>query len=118
MHAHRSLSARRGSSTHDPDGNKGTGGRPQACSQSSCPLISVVVVVLVFVPADLDPQHFAVARRSRLVRDVQGTVLTDGDAAGKSQRARLELDRWYLGQHPEVRERMWAWAHERRRSWA
>ena len=56
------------------------------------PVVSVVVVVLVFVLADLDPQHFAVARRSRLVGDVQGTVLTDGDSAGKSQLARLELE--------------------------
>lgn len=61
MHAHRSLRARRGSSTHDPDGNKGSGG----------------------IPARPEFE---------------------------------ELDRWYLEQHPEVRERCWEnlWRQGRR----
>jgi hypothetical protein len=56
----------------------------------------MVVVVLVFVFADVDSQHFALTGNVCVVGDVQRAVLTDGDAAGVGQGAGFERELPFL----------------------
>jgi hypothetical protein len=58
---------------------------------------------------EIDPQTLA----ERLNRGRVGAAVPPDWHPGPPELE--ELDRWYLEQHPEVRERMWARAHERRR---